>query len=386
MTRRSFLKLLSILGVGASSGCNSSPNVTSGSFSGNVIVVGAGAAGMSAAHFLVRAGADVTVLEAGATHGGRIKTAREFVDFPIPLGGEWLHTEVSELAELTGREAPGIEMASYGETEQYGIWRDGVYTVSEVEASTDLKFVGRTWLDVFDEFLLPLITDRIQFNSVVSHIDYSGQKIVLTTEDGTTFDADRVIVTAPIVQLRDHIVFTPELPQNHRTALNNANVWGGFKAFIEFSERFYPGALEIDGRAGTDGQHLYYDASYGQNSLSHVLGLFSVGTGAEAYQKAYARNGLIEFILSELDPIFDGKPSKTYVQHIAQDWNREPHIGMAYLADNADWPIPRQLATSIDNRLFLAGDAYVKDNNNGSWSEVHLAARAGRVAVDQILT
>ncbi|MEM7271961.1 MAG: FAD-dependent oxidoreductase [Actinomycetota bacterium] len=384
MERRDFLRLAGILGLGAVVGCGSEPDVTSGSYDGTVLVIGAGAAGKSAAPELARAGVEVTVLEAAETHGGRIKTARDFVDFPVPLGGEWLHTDAEVLQGLTGLEQPGIQMAGYGETESYGSFDAGALTVTDIEGSADLKFVGRTWLDVFDEFIVPTIADRFRFGVEVASIDHGGDRVVVTATDGTTHEADKVIVTAPITAVRDRITFVPDLPDDRRETLDAAKVWGGFKAFIEFEERFYPGLVEIAGRSGDDGQHLYYDAAHGQDTDRHVLGLFTVGTGSEPYQAALARGELQEVILGELDEVFDGAASANYLQHIAQDWSAEPHIGMAYLADDADWQTPRKLAEPIGDRVYFAGDAYIDDGEDG-WSMVHLAAKAGRVAVDDIL-
>jgi len=383
MNRRDFVALMGVLGLGGLTACGGEPDVT-GSFDGDVLVIGAGAAGMSAAHFLERAGVNVTVLEAGPAHGGRIKTVRDFVDFPIPLGGEWLHTDATELDALVDRTDHGITMAAYKATDETGYWSDGEYTVVTEDPDSDLKFVGRTWLDVFDEFIVPSIADRMRFGVVVETVDHSGDRIVVTAADGSTHEADRLIVTAPIVALRDQMAFTPDLPEEMRTTLDEADVWGGFKAFVEFTEQFYPTSLVLDGRNTDDGQHLYYDASYGQASDRRVLGLFTVGTGSDPYREAQAEGRLIELILSELDPIFDGRPSATYVQHIHQDWNAEPHIHMAYLADNADWQTPRRLSNPIDDRIFFAGSSYIKTIEG--WSMVHLAARAGREAVDQILS
>jgi monoamine oxidase len=59
----------------------------------SVVVVGAGPAGMSAAHLLRQRGVDTRVLEAVPTHGGRIQHDREFADFPISLGGESVHVD-----------------------------------------------------------------------------------------------------------------------------------------------------------------------------------------------------------------------------------------------------------------------------------------------------
>lgn len=66
-----------------------------------VIVIGAGAAGLSAARQLVDAGVDVTVLEARNRIGGRVWT-REVpgLNVPVELGAEFLHGTVPEIDEI----------------------------------------------------------------------------------------------------------------------------------------------------------------------------------------------------------------------------------------------------------------------------------------------
>jgi monoamine oxidase len=69
----------------------------------NVLILGAGAAGLSAAARLVDAGVRVTVLEARGAIGGRIRTLRSAdpsSDEPIEAGPEFLHGEAPELERL----------------------------------------------------------------------------------------------------------------------------------------------------------------------------------------------------------------------------------------------------------------------------------------------
>src|SRR5262245_43959789 len=67
----------------------------------DVIVIGAGVAGLAAARALVEHGLDVTVLEARERIGGRVLTVRDagFPD-PIELGAEFVHGSAPELVEL----------------------------------------------------------------------------------------------------------------------------------------------------------------------------------------------------------------------------------------------------------------------------------------------
>ena len=65
-----------------------------------VVVIGAGAAGLYAGWTLQDEGATVTILEASAVHGGRLRVLEGFADFPIELGAEEVHGERSILHTL----------------------------------------------------------------------------------------------------------------------------------------------------------------------------------------------------------------------------------------------------------------------------------------------
>ncbi|MEM7416486.1 MAG: FAD-dependent oxidoreductase [Gemmatimonadota bacterium] len=384
MGRRRFLQL----GVGGAAaalvGCRTSATrptpLPSG---GRVIVVGAGPAGVTAAYRLRQAGVDVQVLEAAPTHGGRIKHDLDFVDFPLSLGGEWVHVEAEVLQEIVNDPAIAVqtELAAYDPDDLAGYF-DGELALGPMGTTPDLKFVGSSWLDFFDTYLFPRISDSVVFNTQVTHVDYSGPLVRLTDADGTTFEADRVIITVPLrILQRGDVAFSPPLPAERVEAIASANVWSGLKAFVEFSDHFYPAVLEIAEGSEEDGQRLYYDAAYGQVTDANVLGLFSVGLHAERYQ-ALLPDRLIGRILEELDEIFDGAASRTYVRHIVQNWNAEPFAGAAYLADDAPWTLTRRLAGAVDGRVVFAGDAYTRFDD---WSSVHAAARSAAEAVEELL-
>jgi monoamine oxidase len=77
----------------------------------DVIVIGAGIAGLSAARELARSGARVAVLEGRGRPGGRILTVRpEPAASPVELGAEFIHGKPTELLALA-REA-GIALES----------------------------------------------------------------------------------------------------------------------------------------------------------------------------------------------------------------------------------------------------------------------------------
>lgn len=358
------------------------------SFEGSVLIIGAGAAGMAAGHLLAQQGISFQILEAAPTYGGRIKHTRDFADFPISLGGEWLHVAESNLTQIVNDPSVNIttQMKKYEGTDIAGHYENGQLQLLPLSATgddlVDSKFVGSSWLDFFETYILPSVQQYMQFDTIVQSIDYSGDQVVVTDSHGYTYAADKLILTVPIKQLQlGAINFNPALPDRHQDALEDANIWSGLKVFMEFSQKFYPVYLSMADSFSNQGQKLYYDASYGQNSNAHILGLFSVGQQAEVYQQ-YSGDDLRDYILAELDPIFNNQASATFVKYIVQNWNEEPFIGAAYMADNQSWLTSRRLAKSISDKVYFAGCSYTRFDD---WSSVHTAAQSARDAVSEIL-
>lgn len=77
----------------------------------DVVVIGAGAAGLAAARRIQAAGRKVIVLEASGQIGGRCATDSTTFDVPLDLGARWLHTpETNALIKLA--RGAGIEVSS----------------------------------------------------------------------------------------------------------------------------------------------------------------------------------------------------------------------------------------------------------------------------------
>ncbi len=80
-----------------------------------VVVIGAGIAGLAAADMLVRAGFQVTVLEARDRIGGRIHTSLAWPDLPMDLGASWIHGLEGNPATALARDAGASWVtSSYG--------------------------------------------------------------------------------------------------------------------------------------------------------------------------------------------------------------------------------------------------------------------------------
>lgn len=287
-----------------------------------------------------------------------------------------------EIEAIAGTPDVDVELVGYSDDDTLGFVDNGELSIGPLDATEDLKFVDSTWLDVFDELVVPDIADRLVFDTQVVRIDEDGETVTVTDAQGGSLEADAVIVTVPVTVLRDRVItFAPDLSEERWAAIDEVRIWGGIKVFIEFDERFYPTFVAFPDSDTDAGQRLYYDAAHGQDSDAHVLGLFAVGEQVEPYQ-GLDDEALRDLVLAELDAIFEGAASRGYRQHIAQDWSAEPHIGQAYVADEADAELVRVMGEPASDRVAFAGDAYTDGED---WSAVHVAAASARAAVERLL-
>jgi protoporphyrinogen/coproporphyrinogen III oxidase len=88
-----------------------------------VVVIGAGCAGLSAAYTLKKAGVDVLVLEAGERPGGRCWNMRRD-DFLIPLGAGFTETQWATTQKFV-RELGMSGQAHEGKNMRMAFWRNG---------------------------------------------------------------------------------------------------------------------------------------------------------------------------------------------------------------------------------------------------------------------
>lgn len=366
MTRNEFMKVCGILGVSLPfqaliSSCGKEEKFEV-NFDGKVIVIGAGAGGLSAGYLLQKLNIDFEILEASSVYGGRMKINPNFTDFPIPLGAEWLETKPNIFSEIVNDASVSVNIQTHLD-------------------APDRKFINSSWFNFYEEYITPSILNKITFQTVVDSINYSGNQVTINTQNGQ-YVADKVIVSVPLKILQDgDITFTPNLPLEKVNAINNTRIWEGFKAFFEFNNKFYQEEYAFNISPSTDGQKIYYNAALGQNTNKHILGLFAVGTPALDYINL-SGNILRDYILSELDSIYANQASSSYIKHLSQNWNDEPFIKSGYMSDYADWQEVKKLGQSVANKIYFAGGAYTDGED---WVSVHTAAQSAKDAVRKLV-
>ena len=359
-------------------------------YSGKVIIIGAGASGLAAAKVLEKNNVDYKVLEATNRYGGRLKKDTILADFPIDIGAEWLHSAPITLNKLKGKYGDEIdeELIPY-HLDCTAIWNGTEYKVNSSWQNDfrynflpESKFKNTTWYDFVNENIAKTVLQNIHYNSPVVSIDYSNNKVSVITTDGTTYEADRILVTAPIGVLKsEKISFIPEIKQERKDAIDEITFHPGFKVVMKFSDKFYPDAIECEVDNGEKG---YYDIAFGKETQDNILGFLCTGDETQKYYDLNSNEQIIDSLISELDQIFDGKASANYSgEYILENWGQyEFALGTWTQAFQEKKSNLKILNQSLDQKVYFAGEI----NDPYKQMGVPGAILSGYYSIDKLLT
>jgi monoamine oxidase len=366
-------------------------------FQGNVIIVGAGAAGLAAAKKLEEEGISYQILEATDKLGGRIQKDENFADFPIDLGAEWIHEDKSILNYLINQPGnePDVETILYQPMNVQEVVGNTISQISNQDMVdyyanyiTEYKFKNTTWYDFIYENFTQNIEQNIIYNSKVTTIDYSGDQVVLTTDNGTEYQAEKVILTVSLGVLKSNVItFNPSLPAEKITAIQAVEFLPGFKLFMRFSNQFYPDVITCE---TSSGEKTYYDVAYDKGAQDNVLGLLSTGISAEDYYLLNNSDSIVSSVIQELDGYFNGLASQNYLgSYIYENWNQQTFTQGTWTSDFQS--ASEDLIAPLDDKVYFAGETY---NSSGISpvdgfyiirGSVQSAIISGYEAVDKIL-
>ena len=235
--------------------------------------------------------------------------------------------------------------------------------------SDDHKFESSFFDLIYTHIYLP-VKGNVQLNTPVAKINYQQENVQVTDVNSTVYNADHVIVTVPVSILKaKEITFMPELPSYKTQSFRQLGMEAGIKAFMRFSVKFTDKNI-LGGNVCAS----YVVESDSRESDDLILFGFVIGDQAKALSEMGESAGL-KALLQELDLMFEGQASASFVDHFFKDWYKEPYIKGAYSYPlvGANENTRKNCARSVDNKLFFAGEA---TNYNGHHQTVHGAVES----------
>jgi lysine-specific histone demethylase 1B len=398
------------------------------SFKGKVLIIGAGAAGLYAGYILKSKGIDFQILEAAPNYGGRLGKLTGFANFPIDIGAQWMHGKNSVVGDLAKKSdtpitfddsnekywfnnelvsslprditeifdeeenVPDVSFEEFAIQKGFGneykniveaIAGDSGADASNISAywkimeeenwsagDDDFKF-EETFFDFIEKEIAIHIQDHIQLNTVIKQIDYAGPTINVTDFNDNAFIADKVIITVPITILKSgDIEFVPALPTEKTTAFSKIGMDAGMKVFLKFNTKFFDENI-----LGGNICAAYADDSIGKVQEDNVLLAFIMGQQAEYLTSLGSDAAITNALIQELDTMYNGQASASFVASHVQNWTTNPFVRGAYSYSTIGMGDARKVASeSVAKKLYFAGEAM---NLNGHHQTVHGAIETG---------
>jgi monoamine oxidase len=406
----------------------------------DVVIVGAGAAGIAAARRLTSRGRRFALIEAAATVGGRCVTDTSAFGVPFDRGAHWVHmpdiNPVAKLGAQTGLDiypAPpgqrvriGRRYAREGEMESYlggtvrattaiadasrkndlacaqalpkdlGDWRPTIEFVlgpfgcgkdlAEVSA-LDFAHSAERDSDVlcrqgFGALLAKLAGGLpVELSNPVTRISWGARSGVVEVETARgSFGARAAIVTVSTnVLAAGKIKFTPDLPKRQLDAAARLKLGSYDHIALELPDNplgLRPDELVFEKCDSARTAALFANASGTPLCVIDVAGSF----GRDLAAKGDA--AMFDFAQSWLTGLFGIDAGKAVKRRTATHWNDEPWVlGAFSAAAPGGQPSRRVLMEPVNDRIWFAGEAA----HETLWGTVGGAWESGERAADAVV-
>jgi monoamine oxidase len=390
----------------------------------DIVVIGAGAAGLAAARRVAALGRRVRVLESRARLGGRAFTSYDTAGNPIELGCGWMHSaDENELAGLASELGftidktrppwrtqlndigfPSADQDDFRAAAARFFERlDGVGEVEPDRAADLVLEPGCRWNALIDT--ASTYINGVELNGVSAHdffryhdtgvnwrvregygaliatldcpatlIDHAGTQLRVETPRGE-LRARAVIVTVPTDVLRAGALrFHPALP-NKIAAAAALPLGLADKLYLRLDQaEEFPKDSHLYGAIDRVGTGSYHLRPFGRPLIECYFG----GCLARDLE-AGGETAFWAFATDELASLLGGAIRQRLHPIAASAWARDPHARGSYshaLPGHAD--ARRTLAEPVERRLFFAGEACSVHD----FSTAHGAYRSGTAAAD----
>ncbi len=405
----------------------------------DVIVIGAGAAGIAATKRLVRDRVSVLTLEAGSRVGGRAWTDHDSFGTPVDMGCSWVSSQDKNSVGKIARKR-GFSLVSHTHADT-DLFRDGARATAQDAAEyakaakaiakamgkaghsgkdipardvvdADLPWAGaaQAWLGPMDygvefdqistledwngrsdqpsafvrEGLGTVVAREakglpIRLNTAVRHIDWSGDGVRLETDAGVIAARACIITVSTGVLAAGGIRFTPELPTDRMEAIHAVPMGLLMKVPLLFDGTRL-GLGENNWVTYWIPNELPMRACYFIAWPCGADYLFGNIGGTLAWDLSReAPDVAVNYAMDELVKLVGSDARKHFCKGLRTDWANDPLVRGAYSCVRPGHSgVRAPLAQPLADRLFFAGEACNEDFPalvNGAWDSGKRTAR-----------
>jgi len=435
MTRRGFLM--------ASAALATTPALCGTAFAAplpreaDIVVIGAGAAGIAAARRIQAANRKVLVVEAADRLGGRCLTDSNTFDVPFDRGARWMHNPdtnpIIKLARAVALEivtAPsgqkiriGRRNARAGETEDFlatlvkanraiddaarradmscaaALPRDLGDWAGTIDFALGVSFAGKDLKD-FSAVDKIRAADRntvfacrqglgtliaklggelpVSLSTPVSRISWSNRDVAVETPSGRIAARAAILTVSSNVLITGGIKFAPDIPKRMLDAAAKLSL--GSYDHIALQMPGNPLGLARDDvliEQSTSNRTALLLANIGASSLCSIDVAGSFGRDLSAQGEA----AMVAFAIEWLTKLFGSDAAAAVKKSSATRWNVSPYVLGAMSAAAPGGQASRKILTEPFGAMFLAGEAA----HETLWGTVDGAWESGERAADAAL-
>ena len=407
----------------------------------DVVIIGAGAAGMAVARTLLEQGRSFVVIEAADRIGGRLHTDTSIFGVPFDIGAHWLHQKNANPFVQYGKEngftlysAPDDEILYVADREATEDEYEDFESAMD-EMSSAIATAGRGRKDVSPMSVMPdlgewqgtvhLLTGPfemakdfdhfscvdwynsadgedwyckegfgalwahsaqgvpVQLNTKAKAINWNGEGVAVETDQGAINAKSCIVTVSTGVLAHGEIKFNPPLPIEKQESFQNISMGVYNHVGLQFRQNFFG--------IGDDGYLVYKVDSKGQTSpngfalLTNVSGtnLSYADLGGEFAQELEKEGdqAQIDFVLSELRRIFGGEVDKQLIKASVACWGENPLFYGSYAsAEPGAYHYREVLRQPVAGKIWFAGEACSRTQ----WATVAGAHKSGIQVAKQV--
>lgn len=396
----------------------------------DVIIIGAGAAGLLAMRDLAKAGYHVCMLEATGIAGGRISNIKENFENYVEAGAEFIHgklpftfqilQEAGLSYEPVEGKMIGVRQGQWQSEDHYGHWEEFMQQLRKLKTDiTILQFleenfsnpeyihlrqavqrfsegfdladiskasilsVKNEWEDIdkkqyrikggYFQLIDHLVKSCRQlntefyFDACVNKIDHEEGNVTVHTADNKKFHANKLIITVSAGVLQSGTIqFKPALT-DHAVAIQGLGFGAVIKFLLEFKTSFWK---EFDDETGfllTDEE---IPTWWTQLPVESNLLTGWLG-GPNATKKIFEPDSsLLQTALLSLSSIFRIPPAmlqEELTNYKIINWLNQPYIKGGYSYNTLHSEKAKEiLASPVNNTIYFAGEAISRSESQGT--------------------